>query len=97
MANRHEGLPIAGLPPPFMAAPLKLSGRMATKEIDADNFREHFDKETIEYVGEDTRLSTLQRKLVRENNPQVSHALACQVFKVDFLTSIFVAIFRPSS
>ena len=48
-------------------------------EVGPHNFKEHFDADIVEYVREDVRLSTLQRKLVRENNTLVSHALACQV------------------
>ena len=50
-------------------------------EVGPHNFKEHFDADIVEYVREDVRLSTLQRKLVRENNTLVSHALACQVKK----------------
>ena len=56
-------------------------------EVGPHNFKEHFDADIVEYVREDVRLSTLQRKLVRENNTLVSHALACQVKK----KSIFLA------
>ena len=49
------------------------------QDVGPYNFREHFDSDILEYVCEDTRLSTLQRKLVRENNTLISHALACQV------------------
>ena len=49
-------------------------------DVGTHNFKEHFDADILEYVREDVRLSTLQRKLVRENNTLVSHALACQVF-----------------
>ncbi len=38
-----------------------------------------FDQDTISYVLEDVRLSTLQRKLLRESSPTVSMALAVQV------------------
>ena len=48
-------------------------------DIGPHNFKDHFDADILEYVREDVRLSTLQRKLVRENNTLVSHALACQV------------------
>ena len=48
-------------------------------EVGPHNFKDHFDVDIVEYVWEDVRLSTLQRKLVRENNTLVSHALACQV------------------
>ncbi len=41
--------------------------------------RESFDKETLSYVLEDVRLSTLQRKLIRESSPTVSIALAYQI------------------
>ena len=52
---------------------------MANADIGPHNFKDHFDADILEYVTEDIRLSTLQRKLVRENNTLVSHALACQV------------------
>lgn len=56
---------------------------LASADIGAHNFKERFDADILEYVSEDLRLSTLQRKLVRENNSLVSHALACQVnFKI---------------
>ena len=53
--------------------------RPGAGDIGPHNFKEHFDRDIIDYVREDVRLSTLQRKLVRENNTLVSHALACQV------------------
>ena len=64
-------------------------------EVGPHNFKEHFDADIVEYVREDVRLSTLQRKLVRENNTLVSHALACQVkiFFMIFLAPI-INIFR---
>ena len=52
---------------------------LASVDIGPRNFKDHFDADIIEYVTEDVRMSTLQRKLVRENNSSVSHALACQV------------------
>ena len=55
--------------------------RPGASEIGPHNFKDHFDRDIIDYVREDVRLSTLQRKLVRENNTLVSHALACQVSK----------------
>ena len=47
--------------------------------IGPHNFKDHFDSDILDYVCEDVRLSTLQRKLVRESNTLVAHALACQV------------------
>ena len=55
------------------------SSRGGNVEIGPHNFKDHFDADVLEYVCEDIRLSTLQRKLVRENNSLVGHALACQV------------------
>ena len=64
-------------------------------EVGPHNFKEHFDADIVEYVREDVRLSTLQRKLVRENNTLVSHALACQVKNFDlFGGGPFFNIFR---
>ena len=40
------------------------------------------DSENISYITEDTRMSTLQRKLVRESNPQVALGLALQISEV---------------
>ena len=40
------------------------------------------DSESIAYVTEDTRMSTLQRKLVRESNPVVGLGLALQISEV---------------
>lgn len=57
----------------------KPATNLASADIGAHNFKERFDADILEYVNEDLRLSTLQRKLVRENNSLVSHALACQV------------------
>ena len=54
-------------------------GGRKSQDVGPYNFKEHFDSDILEYVCEDTRLSTLQRKLVRENNTLISHALACQV------------------
>jgi hypothetical protein len=72
------GTSFSVLTPPFIPSkkppPLPNSA-----EVGPHNFKDHFDKETLEYVREDVRMSTLQRKLIRESNPLVSHALACQV------------------
>ncbi len=59
--------------------PVAAAAARSNVKIGPGNFKEHFDRDTIEYVSEDLRLSTLQRKLVRESNGQVAHALACQV------------------
>eukprot|EP00094_Tigriopus_californicus_P005418 TCALIF_05224-PA protein Name:"Similar to Smg1 Serine/threonine-protein kinase SMG1 (Mus musculus)" AED:0.14 eAED:0.15 QI:0/0.66/0.5/1/0/0/4/861/3250 len=49
------------------------------KGVNVRNFKAHFDPETLNYVTEDTRLSTLQRKLVRETNVNVALCLAFQI------------------
>lgn len=54
-------------------------GRKYASPVGPHNFKDHFDADILEYVCEDVRLSTLQRKLVRENNTLVAHALSCQV------------------
>ena len=61
------------------ASKMPRGGRKSHQDVGPYNFKEHFDSDILEYVCEDTRLSTLQRKLVRENNSLISHALACQV------------------
>ena len=61
------------------ASKMPRGGRKSNQDVGPYNFKEHFDSDILEYVCEDTRLSTLQRKLVRENNTLISHALACQV------------------
>jgi len=43
------------------------------------NFKASLDKETLEFVTEDVRLSTLQKKLSRAQNPNVALALARQI------------------
>ena len=63
----------------FARAQRKPATSLANADIGPHNFKDHFDSDILEYVCEDVRLSTLQRKLVRENNTLVSHALACQV------------------
>ena len=63
----------------FARAQRKPATSLANADIGPNNFKDHFDADILEYVTEDIRLSTLQRKLVRENNTLVSHALACQV------------------
>ena len=63
----------------FARAQRKPATSLANADIGPHNFKDHFDADILEYVTEDIRLSTLQRKLVRENNTLVSHALACQV------------------
>ena len=40
------------------------------------------DEESISYITEDTRLSTLQRKLVREPNSIIAFGLALQISEV---------------
>ena len=47
--------------------------------IDSRNFKEHFDRDTLWYVTEDVRLSTLQKKLAKETNANTALALACQI------------------
>ena len=37
-------------------------------EIDFHNWQRHFDPDVVAFVMEDTRLSTLQRRLVKEPN-----------------------------
>ncbi len=66
-------------PPSRPAAHRKPATTLSTTEIGPHNFKDHFDPEILGYVNEDIRLSTLQRRLVRENNMLISHALACQV------------------
>ncbi len=56
-------------PPPGVSAPPAGSSRL----------RDNFDKDTVAYVLEDSRLSTLQRRLIREPNTNVSLALAVQI------------------
>ena len=59
-------------------------------DIGPHNFKDHFDSDILDWVCEDVRLSTLQRKLVRESNTLVAHALACQVkFKIVSFFHIF--------
>ena len=65
--------------PGFARAQRKPATSLANVDIGPHNFKDHFDSDILDYVTEDVRLSTLQRKLVRENNTLVSHALACQV------------------
>ena len=72
------------IPPPNVRVHRKPPTFQRNAEIGPHNFKDHFDADILEYVCEDVRLSTLQRKLVRENNSLVSHALACQVIFLIF-------------
>lgn len=68
-------------PPPKESSPGHSSRVYPTemKGVNVHNFKAHFDPETLSYVTEDTRLSTLQRKLVREANVNVALCLAFQI------------------
>ena len=48
-------------------------------DVDCHNFRAFFDPDVVSYVTEDVRLSTLQKKLVKEPNATTALALAFQI------------------
>ena len=79
ISDFRDFLKIINLFTGFARAQRKPATSLANADIGPHNFKDHFDADILEYVTEDIRLSTLQRKLVRENNTLVSHALACQV------------------
>jgi PI-3-kinase-related kinase SMG-1 len=49
------------------------------EDVDYRNWKLHFEPDVVSYVSEDTRLSTLQKKLVREPNATTSLAIAFQI------------------
>ena len=73
------------LPPDTkVAEPLKPKGfqkgfKGGGGRLDVENFKSHFDSATLDYVNEDLRLSTLQRKLLRETHAKTALALAFQI------------------
>ena len=54
------------------------------------------DNESLSYITEDTRMSTLQRKLIRESNPVISLGLALQISEVILYHENRGYIFRSS-
>ncbi len=59
---------------------------MHSSEVGPHNWRDHFDPDVVAYVLEDTRLSTLQRRLVKEPNATTALALAYQISASVLLT-----------